>query len=260
LIPHLLEEAFAELESFAREPRVLIAFDYDGTLSPIAPTPEEALIDPAVAAALTALMTLSSRDTAVAVVSGRPVKSLQRLIPRVSFLVGLHGLEIQAGNDPPRMRADTAASDGALERLRSAIAPLLARGARLEDKRHTIALHVRGLPEADAREAIRGFIDAVEAERAAGAPLEWVHGKAVVEARPPAARKSLGIAEILRSLASPALLFAGDDTTDEEVFAAFPRALTVAVMEAPRDTAARTYLRSPSEVAEMVRRITELRA
>ena len=56
------------------------------------------------------------------------------------------------------------------------------------------------------------------------------------------------------------LAFAGDDLTDEEVFGAFPGALTVAVMDPPRETAARFHVRGPKEIALLIDLFGEIRA
>jgi trehalose 6-phosphate phosphatase len=157
------------------------------------------------------------------------------------------------------VRRKTEGVEEALARVRAALGPALARGARLEDKGRALALHVRGLGAEDAVAAVTEFVRVVEEEQRHGAPLECLHGKAVVEARPPDAKKHFAIAELLDAIGGAALAFAGDDTTDEEVFQAYPQSLTVAVMERPAVTHARTRLSSPAEVAAMIERFTDLR-
>lgn len=258
MIPHLLEQAPAELERLAEAPEVVVALDFDGTISPIAPTPEAARLLPAAGAAIDRL--LGARGVRVVIASGRPVAELRRLVPSVRWFVGLHGLEVQAEDREPRLRFDPRAADEAMARLRIAIVPLVLAGARLEDKIHALAVHVRGLDPEAAADIVERATAAIEAEIALGAPIECLQGKAVVEARPLGATKHGALAELLDHLGTRNLLFAGDDRTDEGVFEAFRDALTVLVAAEPRQTAARTFVRSPLEVAAMLERFVDLRA
>ncbi len=260
MVPHLLEEAFPELERFARQASALLALDFDGTLSPIAPTPDGAEIEPSAARALGDLLAARLPRTWVAIASGRTVDSLRRLVRESHFWIGLHGLEVAEPGGPTRLRFDTRETDEALARLRRRLAETKLEGARLEDKGHAVALHVRGLPVEVGEASAARFLEAIEAERREGAPLEVLHGRAVIEARPAGARKDLALAELLERLGHPAFAFAGDDVTDEQVFASFPAGLTIAVMDHPRNTLARTYLRSPSEVARMIETVRRLRS
>jgi trehalose-phosphatase len=251
-IPHLLEEAREEVRRFAAEPRVLLALDFDGTIAPIAPTPDAARVSPRAAQAIAELRALGDPGLRIALVSGRRVADLERMAPPVELRVGLHGFEIRENDSPVRIPFDTRASDAAIADLRTRLAPLAALGARVEDKGHAIALHVRGLDPDRAAAATEAFAEIVAGLRQRGAPISALAGKAVIEARPTAASKASALASLVEAMSGPRLVFAGDDTTDEEVFAAFPAELTIAVFETDRPTRARTRLRSPDEVAEFL--------
>ena len=256
---HLLEQAGAELLAFATKPRVVLVFDFDGTLSPIAPTPEEARIHPAADEALRRLVAGADPGLRVGVASGRTIEVLRPLVPRVDFLIGLHGLEVSSGDGEARLRFDTRESDSALDRLRRRSAEFTRLGGRIEDKGHAITLHVRGLGPERAAAALTAFAEAVYRERAAGSPITALYGHASIEARPAAAGKHHAIGEV-RDGFGGALGFVGDDASDEEVFRAFPAEMNVVVMDPPRETAASYFLRSPAEAAAMIRRFIELRA
>jgi trehalose 6-phosphate phosphatase len=258
VIRHLLEEAEGELAALAARPRIVLAFDFDGTLSPIAPTPEAARIDAEADRALRELVSLRDPGLRIGVASGRTVERLRRLTPPVDFWIGLHGLEVAEGDGPPRTRFDTRDSDEAIERLRRRAGEFTRGGARLEDKGHALTLHVRGLSTDRAAAALAMFTEAVDAERRAGAPIAALHAHKAIEVRPDRAGKHFAIDEIRRAF-DAALAFAGDDSTDEDVFRAFPDELCVAVMDPIRETAAKYYLRSPSETAEMLRVFRALR-
>ncbi len=83
------------LEEFVARDRILIAVDFDGTLAPIVEDPETAEPLPLAAEAITALAGLPR--THVAVISGRPLEQLRRLVVDHAegvALVGSHGAEI----------------------------------------------------------------------------------------------------------------------------------------------------------------------
>jgi len=255
---HLLEDAADRLEDLAHTPHVALVLDFDGTIAPFAPTPEAARIEPEAEAALRRLRARAGRRVSVGVASGRRIEDLRRRLPPLDFWIGLHGLELALRSDPGRLRFDPGPSDQALERLRWQLRDGLRHGGRIEDKQHSIALHVRGLDSVSASAAITEFTRLVENERASGAPLESLAGHLVVEARPTAAGKHRAIAEVLRLLNVPALCFVGDDETDEEVFRAFPDALTVVVMDPPHASEARYRLRSPAETVDLLSRFTAI--
>src|SRR5262249_19274476 len=86
----------------ARAARGLIAvFDVDGTLAPIAPTPDAARVP---AETRRALRRLARRpDTVVGFVSGRQLAQLERLVGRSGvWLAGLHGAVRRAPGQPAR--------------------------------------------------------------------------------------------------------------------------------------------------------------
>ena len=260
MIRHLLEQGESALAEFAARPRLVLIFDFDGTLSPLAPTPDDARIDSDAREALRSVIADGDPGVRVGIASGRRIEVLRRLVPEVHFLIGLHGLELAIGGEAVRLRFDPRESDAALDRLRRRAGDFTREGARLEDKQHALTLHVRGLTPERAATALGTFAEAVHRERRAGAPIAALYGHASIEARPAEAGKHLAIGEIRDGFGGGALGFVGDDATDEDVFRAFAGELNVAVMDPVRETAAKYYLRSPAETAAMIRRFSELRA
>ena len=253
----------AAIEPLLAAPRLLAAFDYDGTLVPIAPTPEEAVAGPATRRTLAALARLPG--TRVAVVSGRPVAQLRRLMGDAAvWLVGLHGLETAAPGAAPRPRLDADASAAALAPLRAVAAELAERhpGVRVEDKGPTLALHTRLAGRPDATLAGGAFREA-----AAAVPgYEVMAGKEVLEARPAGVHKGGAVAELLASWSEaggeePAVLYVGDDVTDEDAFRELGRApLSVTVqVGGSGETRACYRLDEQREVAELLAWVAELR-
>ena len=128
----------------ARTPHLLVACDYDGTLSPIVYDPATAVPLPEAVAAVRALASLP--QTAVAVVSGRALRDLAALsrLPAEVHLVGSHGSEFDIGfvdalsPDQQQLRAD----------LVDALSGIVRRqpGVRLEMKPASVAVHTRTVP------------------------------------------------------------------------------------------------------------------
>jgi len=164
------------------------------------------------------------------------------------------------GDGETRLRFDTTESDAAIERIRARAPDFTRGGARLEDKRHALTLHVRGLAPEPAAVALAAFAEAVRRECEAGAPIAALRGHGAIEARPTAIGKQHGVRDVVEYFGADAVLFVGDDVTDEDVFRAMPHEMTVVVMDPIRETAARYFLRSPRETAAMIRRLTDFRS
>lgn len=233
-----------------RQTPLVVLLDVDGTLSPIAPTPDVAFVPARTREAVERLA--AAPGTHVALVSGRAAADARRLVgARGTWAVGNHGFERIT---PVGIVETDPALAPWLERMASAaaaIAPLVAQvdGAMLEDKRWTLSIHVR---QAAAEAAT---LLAPELERcAASNGLVLTHGKMVFEVRPPV-RVDKGTASValVRDLAGPAtaaVLYAGDDRTDEDAFAAlraeWPDAMTIRIApetgEAPAGSAAEFLL------------------
>lgn len=248
------------LDAIAAAKRVLVALDYDGTLVPICDTPEQAIPGPRVQSVLRKLIT--ARDVHMLVVSGRALDDLQRLLPIDGLtLIGGHGV---AATGP------LATATGVEVTLREALdgirdqATAIARasGLRLEDKGTGLALHYRLAGDEDGRRA-------AEQMRRLGAPLEAftvIDGKKVVEIRPRAADKGAALLGVLGASGPfDGVLFAGDDRTDEDAFAALEHVANAKIVtihvaddESP-GTRAQHILRSPEALVDTLERLAALR-
>ena len=152
--------------------------------------------------------------------SGRPIAALDALLDPLRLpAAGLHGLELRLA-DGTAERADHPAAG--LEELRARFRSLVREDPRLvvEDKGSSLALHFRRAPERE--QELRAFV--------AGAATAHnghhvMHGKMVLEVRPAHADKGSAIARMLEAspFAGRTPVFAGDDVTDENAFAAVNR-------------------------------------
>ncbi len=243
----------AVLEHLARTPVLLVASDYDGTLAPIVPNPAEARPHRAGLVALEALARLP--QTTAAILSGRALEDLAELSgePVGVRLIGSHGSEF----DPGFAASLSPEQSHLRSRLLLELEALGARlpGSLVEPKPAGAAFHYRGAAEE--------LVPELVAELLAGpGAYEGVHlrrGKCVIELSVVATHKGDAL-EVLRSRAgATAVLFLGDDVTDEDAF----RLLCgpdVGVKIGPGDSAARWRCADPEEAARLLARLAEARA
>ncbi|MEM1057388.1 MAG: trehalose-phosphatase [Bacteroidota bacterium] len=190
--------------------RPLLFLDYDGTLAPIVDDPAEAWPHPDVPGLLRQL----AERHPVVVVSGRDLAALARFLPDVHVrAAGLHGAEVGVLGEvaQPSLALRTVQAD--LDRLRRSVPEM--EGVRVEEKGAAFAVHYRAAPDdADAQQALRRWsADLPEA-------LHAVWGKKVVELRPREVSKGTAVTAIAREHPEHTPVYLGDDTTDEDAFAA----------------------------------------
>jgi trehalose 6-phosphate phosphatase len=190
------------LDRLAEDPtRAAVLLDVDGVLAPIVQRPEDARVPDDIRSEL---RRLDSRYALVACVSGRDGADARAVVgvPELTY-VGNHGLEL----DP---QADEWA--GRLAEFLDTV-----EWPRTENKRLTASLHYR---DASDESAARQELDAV-AQRARDAGLVARYGRKVLELVPPlAAHKGTAIRLLLDENGLKRALYAGDDTTDLDAFAA----------------------------------------
>ncbi|WP_221584066.1 trehalose-phosphatase [Microbacterium sp. G2-8] len=211
----------ARLRHLAGLPRLLVAVDFDGTLSPLVADPMSARATPDAKAAVAALA--ATPGTTVAFVSGRSLADLRVIAEHDDaspvWLAGSHGAEHwRPAGVPPRMRPVALDDDravGQAERVIGEAHGLVEPfdGAWIEDKSFGFALHTR-TASPDVEERAGAALDALMSERAP----RWRRrvGKHVLEYSWRHEGKDTAIAELREETAADAVVFAGDDVTDED--------------------------------------------
>jgi trehalose-phosphatase len=225
----------------------LLMLDYDGTLAPFHEVRDEALPWPRSLELLRAIA--AGAHTTVAIVSGRPLDDLLRLLgPLDAERVGEHGWERrERGGDivreplpaPLRRLLDAAEASARAEGW----------GERLERKRASLVLHVRDLPPAQARDAIaRCERSWLEPASHPGLRLDLIDGGLELRAR--GHDKGSTVRRLLSRQAPGTLgVFVGDDVSDEDAFAAVGgRGFGVRVGKRSSDSLARAWLPSYEDV------------
>ncbi|GLZ75860.1 trehalose-phosphatase [Actinorhabdospora filicis] len=206
-------ELRACLANLARTPQLLIACDYDGTLAPIVTDPAKAAPLPETVAALRALATLP--QTKVAVISGRALRDLAALsrLPSEIHLVGSHGSEF----DVSFTHALTPEQVTLRDKIYAAVADLVRdkEGVRLEPKPAGIAVHTRTAP----RDVAAEVLAAIQAGPGSWDDVQSTEGKEVVDLSVMTTHKGTALDALRSQLGASAVLFIGDDVTDENAFA-----------------------------------------
>jgi len=229
---------------------VVVLLDYDGTLVPLAPRPELAAPD---AEALEIVRELAAAAE-VHVVSGRTREVLEAWLGALPVaLHAEHGLWTRPVGGAWRARFAPDASwlaevERAMQRA-TARAP----GSTVERKSASMAWHYRVADPAAAAEALAWLREELAPLPARG--LDLLDGACVLEVRDRRANKGAVAREIVASARPAARVVAfGDDTTDEDMFAALPHgALTVKVGGGP--TIARERVRDVAAARKRMRRL-----
>ncbi|QNE34579.1 trehalose-phosphatase [Leifsonia shinshuensis] len=197
--------------------RLLLALDFDGTLAPFVDTPKAARMLPAAKAALDRLEALP--NTWVAYVSGRPLSSLEIVTEadEDALLLGSHGVEVRFGRDGVSLDL-TPEERATLDELGEVLGALVdsVPGTRLEVKPVGFGVHYRLLEGDGGSEVVAR---AYEAAASVSDALTIRDGKDIIEFSVRGANKGDGIERLRGYTHATAVLFAGDDVTDEDGFA-----------------------------------------
>ncbi len=245
-------ELTTRLQEIARTPTLLIACDYDGTLAPLVEIPDLAYPHRESVAALRALASFA--DTHVAVVSGRSLRDLAALsrLPSEIHLVGSHGSEFDAGfasdldDDQIELRQEITHD---LDELAGT-----GTGFTIEKKPASVAFHYRNADPDEAERLVQKILDGPA--RRPGVQIK--RGKMVIELAVVSTNKGTALETLRRQVAADAVLFFGDDVTDEDAFATL-RGPDLGVKIGEGVTKAHLRLDDTEDVARHLALLCELR-
>jgi trehalose 6-phosphate phosphatase len=258
--PHTRQESASALvqalTELAQTPRLLVALDFDGTLAPFVDEPLKARTLPEAKAALDRLQRVP--ETWVAYVSGRPLASLARVTEADddALLIGSHGVEVRFGADGDDLELNEDERNR-LARLGALLEHIVsnAPGAILERKPVGFGVHTRKLGAEHARAVHQA---ALEAAAEVGGHLTVRDGKDILEFAVREANKGDGLQRLREHVHATATLFAGDDVTDEDGFAAL-RPGDVGIKVGEGDTKAQFRVADPQAIAELLELLAEAR-
>lgn len=259
--PHQsLPSALANLQEIlqlGRGRQLVVFLDYDGTIAPITPTPDSALITPEMHRAM---LRLAAKCT-VGVISGRDLPDVRQRVNIDSIVyAGSHGFEI---GGPKGLHVEQPIGIQCLPTLdltHQEISRQLAevKGAIVERKRFVITVHYRLVAEQEVTLVEAAVDQAIhrhpQLRKTAGKKMfellpnaDWNKGKAI-----------LSLLDILKMNGPEVLpIYLGDDTTDEDAFRALQGiGLGIFVGEEAVESAAGYGLRDWEEVREFLLELT----
>ncbi|MGF1621268.1 MAG: trehalose-phosphatase [Rhodomicrobiaceae bacterium] len=227
-------------------------FDFDGTLADIVERPEDVEVTDGTRAALTELHRVL--EGAVAIVTGRDISTIDRFLAPVELpIAGVHGLTRRDVNGHIHHPEFDAASLAVVE---AKLSPLVEQedGLLLEPKQGAVALHYRLRPELESV-----CLEAME-KAVNGTPSVHVRrGKMVIEAIGHPSDKGSAIESFLAEppFAGRRPVFAGDDLTDEDGFAAVNRLSGISIKVGLGDTQALYRVRDREELLSWLNAIIQ---
>jgi len=243
---------------------LLLFLDYDGTLSPLAATPDKAALPERMKASLRGL--IGQPRCKVAVISGRGLDNIKKKVGLKNIIYsGNHGLEIEG----PQLKYEAAVPllyKKAIGEIKDSLAAKLSKikGAIIEDKGLSLSLHYRLVRKNEVpllKTILRRTVgDYLAKERIIVRP-----GKMVFDIRPASGMDKGKVAlwllarESFRRHEQKVMpIYIGDDSTDEDAFRALKNiGITVCVCP-ERRSSAQYYLKDTGQVGYFLRKLAAM--
>ena len=249
-------QSYGQVIGVAGVRRLMVALDYDGTLSPIVSDPGAARLVDGAAEALKYL----AEQCPVAILSGRDLADIRDRVgvPGIWY-AGSHGFELVGPDGEYHQNDAAAAAVPVLQRAAAELTEALAHiaGVRVEHKRFAVALHYREVAPQHIGEVVASAHRIGQREK-----LRVTNGRKVVELRPDIDwDKGTTLAWIRDQIDGQGALlpmYIGDDLTDEDAFDALRfDGIGIVVRhseDGDRRSAAQFTLESPEQVRDFIRR------
>ena len=243
---------------YATGRRLLLAFDFDGTLAPIVAHPDLAAVPPATLAALESLAALDR--VVVGVISGRALGNLRGCVGLAAvWYGGSGGMHLDLGGEEI-IDAGLSAFDRVAESLVPAVAAVVGKhaGAWVERKPGCLSVHFRALTPLGSAVLMEDVRDLVGGLGAKYPPLRVrVVSMAIEVALAAAWTKDDAVGRMHAAHGgNPLVVYAGDGANDEEAvdWVNARRGVTVGIgPDAP--WAAQVRLPTPADLAQDLERL-----
>lgn len=268
--------SFQQIINHARNKKIVMFLDYDGTLSPIVNDPDRAFMSDEMRSTVRNL----AKYIPIAIISGRSLDKVSELVGLTDlYYAGSHGMDIMfpvrdtAFADPSNCikSTDQQGKEANLFQPAREFLPMInevfrtlvestkdIKGAKVENHKFCASVHYRNVDEKNWPTIAQNVLEALK-----GYPLlQLTHGRKVLEVRPMIKwNKGKAVEFLLESLelnnrADVLPIYIGDDRTDEDAFEVFREGILghgILVSSIPKETKAKFSLRDPSEVQRFLK-------
>jgi len=214
-VPYVFEHLDLIEEVLRQSPLGLIT-DVDGTISPTAPTPQQASVSPL---CYHYLSLLCSHLALVAAMSGRPAAEVKDMIKidRMVY-IGNHGLERWTEGHSEFLKDAQDYSTVVKDAIKELTPSLSIKGVIIEDKGLTATIHYRLCPEPQSAEKV--ILAAIDNSPLARS-LRIIQERMAIDLLPPVeVNKGTATLDLIRGYNLQGCIYLGNDTTDIDAFRA----------------------------------------
>lgn len=262
--------SFECISNFARNKKIAMFLDYDGTLSPIVDDPDRALMSEAMRGTVRNV----AKYFPTAIISGRNRDKVYDLVGLTElYYAGSHGMDIMGPvtNTNNVNSTDQQGKEVKLFQPAKMFLPMIdevfrtlventkgIKGAKVENHKFCASVHYRNVDEKNWSTIAQCVHDVLKDYPR----LRLTHGRKVLEVRPVIDwNKGKAVEFLLESLGlnvrdDVLSIYIGDDKTDEDAFKVLKkrnRGYGILVSPVPKETSAFYSLREPAEVMEFLK-------
>lgn len=251
--PYLFDQT-GEIINRLTNGKIFLFLDYDGTLTPIVESPDEALISDEIRNLIIRL----KGHVPVAVITGRSLKDIKKRVGIEGIVyAGNHGAEIWDGKEiiiNQESATNIQLLNEVLNRLKSSLSHI--QGILIEDKNITASIHYR-MVNAGYLHQLFGIFrrTAMDYEGI----FKFNYGKKVIEIRPVSAwDKGDAVGWIIKKMGEGRIpVYIGDDATDEDAFRAIKdKGISICVGGSPETD---YFLKGQEEVIGFLKLLLEMK-
>lgn len=246
--------------------RILLLLDYDGTLTPIAESPDKAVLSKEARALLEGVSKCPGCQ--VAILSGRALSDVKKLVALKGIIyIGNHGLEIEG----PEIRFESLASPrikAVLEQIEKELyeQTKFIPGILVEDKGLTLSVHYRLVEGKKNEQLIKSIVHKITKPYIVRKEIKTGEGKKVIEIKPPvewdkgkAALWLLGREQFASGQGKVFPICIGDDMTDEDAFMALKSKGLTVLSGRPRPSYAQYYVNDSQDVLKFLKWVWDIK-
>lgn len=269
-------KSFEQITSVAKNKKIAVFLDYDGTLTPIVDDPDRAIMSNAMRSAVRYV----AKYFPTAIISGRSCDKVYELVGLTElYYAGSHGMDIMgpvrnsaSGDHPNCIKStDQQGKEVNLFQPASEFTSMIdevfrtlvesskdIKGAKVENHKFCASVHYRNVDEKSWPTIAQCVHDVLKDYPR----LRLTHGRKVLEVRPEIDwNKGKAVEFLLESLGlsnsdNVLPIFIGDDRTDEDAFKVLRQGnlgYGILVSPVPKESNASYSLRDPSEVLEFLK-------